>query len=190
MKKPTHILVIVFLAVLFFAQEQASANYILQEPKKRFLLITWSWQLVEEAARNPINSALGGPERILRVKQAGKTYEWSINRMWLAHNVDSNSICTGNYMKLTDEYLTKVGSQKNKPLAIVLLDVTGRSNFFVGNLAIFDPKENFPKASSYGSNLLDLTPEQVKALNTAQGYEDKAIDISNKNWAELKKLSP
>lgn len=121
----------------------------------------------------------------VEVKNGKRSFSWPVNLMWLADRTNSNSICTGQYKEVAKELLGKLqASMRNRPLIIELVSVESGSRFVAG-LWLFNAEAGFERGGAYGSPAFGWTPEQVKSFGTTSVYEQKAKEMSDKNWAKL-----
>lgn len=174
----------VLAIVATFTCLAVQANYYLPEPKARFMVIANDWNI----NLNDWNILSNGKPRQLNVTKGAKKYTWTINSLWLADRVNSDSICTGNYHETTRAYLEKLQSGNPKgPLLVELIDTDGKAKLFVAGLWKFDSRKGFENGSLIGSRF-GWSAEEVQSFKTPEVYEKKAQAISDKNWPAVESL--
>lgn len=132
----------------------AKADYMLPSYAESYVVVPDSWKLARASSSAPISH--------LECTYKGTKHTWPIDRFILADRLDSNSICAGDWKKLTDSYLNAESqlSQSNKA-AIEVVSTTKGGPLTVGGIWNFGEPPKYERCFRHWS----LPPRARKALN-------------------------
>lgn len=203
MKRVKHqALIAVYLVAV--SSLSASANYIAAPVHDEFTVLTDKWELVEGSAGKPENAAsqtsathgrsvADSPKTYtLEVTYAGKKIHFPVDRFMLAHNTDSNTICTGSYLQFTENYLNELCQHKPRTDLLVTLGSIGSPTAPVSVTGVwsFDTPKAWDRAIQQGSRTLDLSAENVRKLGSAMNYREAIVKASELRWSKFLRQHP
>ncbi len=159
----------------------ANADYYIPPPKAKYFVLVQNW-LLKPGASGEIKTLSGS------VKGTSKT--WEIDYFLLADSTDSNTICTGSYKEAMRKYLNSLQSLDSKTEMLVQV-VQKRTNspLVVASISPYDKTKSWEREKQFGSAVLNMSPEQIKGLGSADAYNKKVAAICAANATAIAGLS-
>ncbi len=156
----------------------ALADYVLPPVVERYIVLADSWKLLRSSDGNDC----------VEVSRASKKYVWTIDKFMLADRTVSDSICTGTWKTFTRGYLDDLNKlPPHTALELELVNNKAAAPLVVAGLWPVDFAQKWQKACIYGSRVLELPPDKVKAIGSPTNYKRKIIECSDQQWLKLSK---
>lgn len=138
--------IILFLVTWAILQIPASASFVLADVEERYVFLA---PLVEvrQDAKPKYDDGFGSPGYRLFLKDIWYNCDFPIDRFWLAVRLDSDSLCTGGAVRITDQYLKKLSMVPSRRMVLVeVLKTKGSDRYFVSYLSVLDSDTEIRKA--------------------------------------------
>lgn len=167
------VLTILLCVLVLNSSLPANADYYIPPPKAKYFLLVKNWRLKSDA---------NGEVKTLSGSVKGTSQSWEIDYFLLADSTDSNTICSGKYKEVMRKYLSSLQSLDSKSeLLVQVVQKQSSSPFVVASISSYDKVKTWERERQFGSAVLNMTPEQVKALGTADSYNKKVAAICASN---------
>jgi hypothetical protein len=171
------LLIAAIFGMAVFAAAPAFADYIYDPPAENYLILSSQWRLKQDA---------NGKYSTLSATVRGTNYDWPIDSFSMAHHIDSDSICTGDFQKTMDDYLKSMATVAPKPeLFVQLCRKAKGSALQVAAIYPFNLEKSWTNAQDRGSYLLSLSAAKVRAMGSKANYKNFVEQHCNKETEKL-----
>ncbi len=182
-----------FLIIIFvFSAQCANADYLPPDEKEVFWVLTNSWKIVDRPAvkvgqtSTDKMTSLGTESGYsINVTNGSKSLFLPVNIFLLAHNVNSDSICTGKYKAEMKDYLRSLKAFEKSEVLIKLTALKVNGPVQVSGIWPFNGENAWRKALGQGSQILSLSPAEVKKFGSAKAYKEELLKRTAQQWPKI-----
>ncbi len=169
-----------------------------------YWMISNSWKIIESNTKDasPASRAPGGkstsssaasakpstassPSFVVELQEGGRPHRFPVNILLLAQNTNSDSIATGNYRLSMREYLKGLKLLKDADALVKLGSVKTNGSLEVVGIWLFNSNQAWKKATSQGSQILNLNAAEVQRYASAEGYKSELVKRTKAQWIKI-----
>lgn len=159
-----------------------------------YWMISNAWKIIESNNKDasPVprapgakSTSLSSPGFAVELQEGGRPHRFPVNILSLAHNTNSESIATGNYQLSMREYLKGLKLLKDADALVKLSSVKPNGSLEVVGIWLFNSNQAWKKATSQGSQILNLNAAEVQRYASAEGYKSELVKRTKAQWIKI-----
>lgn len=174
------------LLVLLIAPLAALA----QDSKDTFWLLSNSWKLLETSPKasggpNAKPAPVGYPYFDVEVNDGTKVRKFPVNLLLLAQTTNCDTTSAVTYKLAMIDYLKGVKKLSNTDALIKLGSVKPNGPLEVSGIWQFDSEQAWKKATTQGSQIMNLSAVEVRKYGSARSYKAELVKRTKSQWTKI-----